>query len=186
MMRLPDSQMSELLKFGLRVNEAQKLTGGSLALVPDDVHKLLKANRSIFCATSGSATRVQSLVRRIERCSPVETRKWSNDCCVVRSYALHDVGREGYSRAILSVGRNQLADQIVCAMFSRNRTSKAFSATDVSMCHFAIGYVLDSIGWRNGPDPLAYEVMGPKRRRLQGGDASLLSARIDQFLLDIQ
>jgi hypothetical protein len=74
----------------------------------------------------------------------------------------------------------------VCAMFSRNGSSESFSAVDFTMCHLAIGYVLDSVGWHDGPGPLAYEVRGPERRRLQGGDASLMSGRIDQFLLDTQ
>jgi hypothetical protein len=155
-----------------------------LALIPDDVHSLLRADRSIFCVTSGTTTGITSIVRRVERVSPAEARKWSNDCCVVRSYALHKIGRHEHSRAILTVGRNLPTDQIVCAMFSRKRTSKAFSTVDFKMCHLAIGYVLDSIGWHGGPGPLAYEVMGSERRRLQEGDAALLPGRIDQFLLD--
>ena len=183
-MRLPDAQMSELLKFGLRVNELRKGTSDGLSRIPDDVHNLLKADRSVFCVTSGSGTNFKGIVRRIELACPVETRKWSNDCCVVRSYALQKANRDESSRAILTVGRNQLAGQIICAMYSGKRDSESFSTIDFAMCHLAVGYVLDSFGWHVGLKPLAYEATGTKRRRLSDRDASLLSGRMDQFLLD--
>jgi hypothetical protein len=181
-MRLPDVQMSELLKFALRLNETQRATGDYLTGLPDDMHELLKADRSIFCLTPGSATQLQDLVHRIERVSPPHRRKWSNDSCVVCSYALQMVCRNEIGHAILSVGRNHPSNQIICGMFSRSRKSSVFSIVDFTMSHLAVGYALDSVGLRSGMPSLAIEVKAREKRRLPGGDASLLSGRVDLFL----
>jgi hypothetical protein len=181
MMRLPDPKMSELLKFALCVNESRGAEGQSLAGVPDELHRLLNADRSIFCLRSGSASQLQSLVRRIEHASPPQIRKWSNDSCVARSFGLDVVRRNEIGRAIVCVGRNHSSNRIICAMLSRDVQSDAFSLVDFSMSHLAVGFALDSVGLRSGMGNVAIELTGREKRRLHGGGASL-SARIDHFL----
>jgi hypothetical protein len=179
---LPDLQMSGLLKFALRLNDAQKAATEYLTSLPDDVHQLLGADRSIVWQVAGGAAELQNIVRRIERTAPPHRRKWSNDCCVLYSYAVEMVCRAEIGHTMISIGRNFPANRIVCAMFSRERDRTAFSIADFTMSHLAIGFALDSVAPRVGLRSIAIEVKNQEQRRLQGGDASLLSDRIDEFL----
>jgi hypothetical protein len=67
-------------------------------------------------------------------------------------------------------------------MFSRNDANPMFCLADLAMSQMAIGYVLDLLEPSLRAPNIAIEMDDREPRRLQGGGASLLRARVGRFL----
>jgi hypothetical protein len=174
--------MAQVLSFALRLSEAKTSDGDHLLGCPEGAHDLLRADRTLFCLLSGSATQFRGVARQIELARTSVRRKWSNARCTVCSYAIERGSGDRIGRAIVSIGRDHLSSKIACATFSRNPSNPMFSRDDFLMSHLALGYVLDLLEPRLRIPNMTIEMADRESRRLQGGGASLLSARVERFL----